>query len=359
MRYILDETFTGPKYMQVYESVRQDILTGALKSGERLPGKRIMAEEFHVSLMTMTHALELLEEEGYVEAEERKGFFVSARKEDLPYEADGRRGENISVESSQRQEDFPAALYARTVRQVLTDYGDRIMEKSEPHGLLSTRQAVSRYLLRSRNIRVSPEQIILCPGSEYAYGLLISALGRSRIYGLEEPSYEKIRKVYRANGVRLDFLKLGKEGILSSELERTPAAVLHVTPYNSYPSHVTAGGKKREEYLQWALKRDAVIIEDDYDSEFSSIWKREASLYALRGKVPVIYLNTFSRTISKSVRISYMVIPEELMDLFEEKTGFYSCSVSTLSQLVLEELLNSGRFERHIQKVRNQRRKSR
>ena len=182
-------------------------------------------------------------------------------------------------------------------------------------------------------------------------------LGKDRIFGLENPSYEKIRKVYEANGVQCDLLKMGADGIKTSELEKTKATVLHITPFNSYPSGITAGVSKRQEYLKWAKKRNAVIIEDNYAAELTVSMKNDDTVFSMAETCEVLYLNTFSETIAPSMRVGYLVLPETMLSEFEKKLGFYSCTVPVFEQYVLAELINSGDFERHINRVRRERRK--
>ena len=164
--------------------------------------------------------------------------------------------------------------------------------------------------------------------------------------------------MYEANGVICDMLELGQDGIKSRELEKTDATVLHITPFHSFPSGVTASVSKRHEYLRWAESRGGYIIEDNYDSELTVSKKNEDTVFALSDKGTVIYLNTFSHTIAPSMRIGYMVLPEQMVENFQEKLGFYSCSVPVFEQYVLAELINSGDFERHINRVRRARRKA-
>ncbi|MBQ5755449.1 MAG: PLP-dependent aminotransferase family protein, partial [Oscillospiraceae bacterium] len=144
----------------------------------------------------------------------------------------------------------------------------------------------------------------------------------------------------------------------SSELERTEATVLHITPFNSFPSGITAGVSKRHEYLRWAEKKCGYIIEDNYAAELTVSKKNEDTVFSLSPQNSVIYLNTFSETIAPSMRIGYMVLPEILARSFEEKLGFYSCTVPVFEQYVLAELINSGDFERHINRVRRAKRKA-
>lgn len=348
-------------YLRIYTSLREQITNGDYKHGEKLPSKRLMADETGTSVITVEHAYELLEDEGYIEARERSGYFVSYTSEDtFPVgEALSARTFSENVVTDQYEENleaFPFPGFARTVRRVLTEYGEKILEKSPNEGTQFLRDSLSRYLQRSRNIHVSRDQILVGAGSEYLYGLIVQMLGRDKLYGLEDPSYEKIRKIYAANGAQYDLLKLGARGIHSSELHKTEAQVLHVTPFDSFPSGITATAGKRQEYIAWAKNRHAIIIEDDYASEFSPSTKSEDTLYSLEPERTVIYLNTFTKTLSPAVRIGYMLLPGELADELKEKIEFYSCTVPMFDQYVLAELLNSGDFERHINRVRRKRR---
>ena len=163
--------------------------------------------------------------------------------------------------------------------------------------------------------------------------------------------------MYRAHGIRTESLRLGDKGILTEELKRADARVLHVTPFHSYPSGITANASKRREYIRWAEERFGLIIEDDFDSEFTLLSKAEDTLFSLAPYGPVVYMNTFSRTIAPSVRVAYLVLPENRLSKFQERTGFYSCTVPVLDQLILAELIEHGDFERHINRVRRRRRR--
>ena len=194
-------------------------------------------------------------------------------------------------------------------------------------------------------------------GSEYLYGLIIELLGRNRIYAIEAPSYKKIEQVYEAAEVACESLPLTDSGIDSFALAKTKADVLHTTPYRSYPTGVTATASKRHAYIRWSTQGSRYIIEDDFESEFSVSAKPTETLFALSESDRVIYLNTFSKTISPSLRIGYMVLPKHLVGQFQAKLGFYSCTVPTFMQYVLTELINNGDFERHINRIRRKKRK--
>ena len=232
------------------------------------------------------------------------------------------------------------------MRKILAEHGELILKKSPNLGCIELREAIRRHLLRNRGIETEIEQIVIGSGSEYLYGLIIELLGRELVYAIESPSYKKIEEVYAAAEIKYESLELTSLGIASR------ADVLHTTPYRSYPSGVTASASKRHEYLRWASSCDRYIIEDDFESEFSVSTKPTETLFALSENDNVIYLNTFSKTISPSLRIGYMVLPKHLADVYRKKLGFYSSTVPTFMQYVLTELINNGDFERHINRVR-------
>ena len=360
MKYTIRKDGGKAAYLQLYEQLRRDITGGILPRGSKLPSKRLLAEETGVSVITVEHAYAILCDEGYTESRQRSGYYVIYRERD--FSAVPGPSPSAAPRAPRPQDvrsEFPFSVLARTMRRVLTDYGESVLVKSPNHGCPELRAAISAYLARSNGISVDPRQIVIGSGAEYLYSLIVQLLGSERGFALESPSYEKIRQVYQANGVNCDLLMLGSDGILSSELERTSARVLHVTPFNSYPSGVTASVSKRHEYLRWAEQRQAFLIEDNYDSELTVSRKNEDTLFSMAKDGSVIYLNTFSRTVAPSIRVGYMVLPERLLDPFEHRLGFYSCTVPVFEQYVLAALLDSGDFERHINRVRRTRRKSR
>ncbi len=354
----MDNEVKKKKYLEIYENVREDIIQGNYKSGSKLPSKRVMADKMGASLITVEHAYELLIEEGYIAPKEKSGYFITFDKEqqyNAPLETLGSRV-HMPVEID--AEAFSYNIYAKTVRRVLSEYAEELMMKSPGSGTVILREAIARYLGRSRHINVKYDQIIIGSGAEYLYGLIVQSMGRDISYGIESPSYQKIAQVYEAGGVRLERLKLGQDGIESKELWESNAGVLHISPYRSYPSRITASASKKREYLRWSEEKNAIIIEDDFESEFTPSRKPEETLFSLDKNDRVIYVNTFTRTIATSVRTAYMVIPRSMKPVLRERIGFYSCTVPTLDQYVLAELIDNGDFERHINRVRrNNRRK--
>lgn len=358
MKYKVDKKTNKSAYLQIYEQLREDVVDGIYPYGARLPSKRMIADEAEVSVITVEHAYGLLCDEGYAESRERSGYYVIYRQSDffaVDYESD--RKKPIKAIRAAEKNDFPFSVMAKAMRKVLNDYGESILSKTTNTGTAELRTALAKYLIRSRGIYATPGQIVVGSGAEYLYGLIVTMLGRDRIYGIEKPCYRKIEQIYEASGVRVDMLPLGNDGIESRALALTDASVLHITPYRSFPSGVTATATKRKEYLYWASMGDRYIVEDDFESEFTLASKPEETVYSLADGSNVIYMNTFSKTVSSALRVGYMVLPKDAVELFDDRVGFYTCPVSAFEQLVLAELINNGDFERHINRVRRRKRK--
>ena len=346
MQLSIEKGGSIPAYEQLYEQLRAAIVSGALKQGERLPSKRGLAGETGLSLITVEHALSLLCEEGYAEARPRSGVYVSFGGGSAPPTARRAALEDMSA-GDDAPEDFPFTVWSRTMRAVLTDYDRRVLSRSPNVGCAELRTALAGYLLRSRGLAVKPGQIVIGAGAEYLYGLTVQLLGRERTYALEDPCYEKIRRVYEANGASCESLPMGEDGIESAALRQSRAGVLHVTPFHSYPSGVTASAAKRREYALWARQRDAYIVEDDYDAEFASLRRQIETICSLAPE-RVLYINTFSKILAPSVRVGFLVLPEALLGLYRERLGFYACTVPVFDQLVLAEFIAEGHLERYI-----------
>ena len=343
------------KYYSLYSEIKQKILSGDFAAGAKLPSKRVTADKNGCSLITVERAYAMLEDEGYISAVERSGYFVchidamrSAsspnEKAPLPHIA-----EEHSLNTAH---DFEYSLWFKTIRRVISERGEELFVKAPAKGCAILRNALSDYLYRYRGMIADPHRIIIGSGSEQLYEIAVKLLGRDKIYGIEDPSYSQIRAVYEGVGAKICPLKFGNEGIESSALDSCAFDVLHVTPFNSYPSGVTTSISKRYEYLKWAHKNGKYIIEDDFASEFFTSGHPIETLYALDSTESVIYINTFSKSLSPSMRMGYMIIPPSLIDKYNEHLGVFSCSVPVLDQYVLAEFISSGSFERHLNRER-------
>ena len=342
------------KYLAVYQRVKDDILRGALPPGSRLPSKRTMAERLGVSVVTVETAYGQLVDEGYAYARERSGVYVQPLAGlRPPAEAEVPPLTMLPEEpAGPGSPDFPTALWFKTLRRVMSEYGPRLVERSPNKGAARLRNAIAAYLLRYRGMVAPPERIVVGSGAEQLYEAVVRMLGADRTYAVEWPSYGQIEAVYAGCGAAVERLPLGPDGIESAALAASAADVLHVTPFHSWPTGVTAPAAKRYEYLDWARRGDRFLVEDDFDSEFAPPGKPLETLWSMDGEGKVIYLNTFSKSLAPSMRLGYMLLPERLLPRYDEVLGRYSCSVPLLEQYALAEFIADGSFERHLNRLR-------
>lgn len=342
----------GPSaYRQLYAQLKEALVSGAYPPGSRLPSKRALAAELGISVITVEHALALLADEGWVEPRERSGVYALPHGGVAPARA---ALEEMSLPQNVPK-DFPFNALARIMRRTLADKGERILAKSPPLGTIELRGAIRRYLARSRGLDVDEGRILIGSGAEALYALLVQLLGRGTLFAVEDPSWEKIRLVYEHNGARCVSLPMGPDGIDGAALSACAAGALHVTPYRSYPSGISASAAKRAAYAAWAEARGTWLIEDDYNSELASPRGRIETLAALLPE-RTLYLSTFSKTIAPSFRTGYLVLPAPLMAEYRERLGFYSCSVPVYDQYVLAEFIDSGELERSLSRRRRKQR---
>lgn len=340
-----------PKYEQIYEALREQIVSGAVAYGAKLPSKRTMAQRFGVSVITAERALMLLEDEGYCVARQRRGYFADWRAQTIFPVGQQKSRAAPRTPRPAAAPPFPAGVYQKAVRRVLSEEAGQVLCKTENAGLPQLREAIARYLHRARGVVVTPEQILIGSGAEYLYTLVVFLLGTRRRYATETPCYEKIDKIYRLHGIRPQGLPMGSDGIRSEALAACRAQVLHLTPYHSFPSGITATAQKRAEYLRFAGEKNAILIEDDFGSEFHSARRPMQTLFEADGGEHVIYLNTFAKTVATGVRIGYMILPQKISRAQRERVSFLSCPVPTLSQFVMAQLLDSGDFERNLNRT--------
>lgn len=344
-----------PLYEALYRHLREDILTGKLAPGEKLPSKRALAQNLEVSKITVETAYNQLLSEGYLYAREKVGYFVEQverRPREVSSEpaAPAQSSPNWLLDLTENgTEGFPFSVWMKLQREVMLDYGQTLLRPLPNRGIPELRRAIARHLGQFRGMRVDPENIILGAGTDFLYNLLIQLLGREKIYAVEEPGYGKIRKIYAAGGVRCVSAYLDSLGVIPESLEQ--AQVLHCSPSHHYPTGLVTPVNRRLELLDWA-GTDKWIIEDDYDSEFRFDAHPVPAMQSLDDGGRVIYMNSFSKSLAPSIRISYMVLPGGLMAAFQQKLGFYSCTVPSFEQYTLARFIGRGFFEKHINRMR-------
>lgn len=345
-----------PLYESLYRAIREDICSGNLAPGEKLPSKRALASNLEIGKTTVEGAYAQLLDEGYITSKERQGFFVEA----LPRPAEPRREMKASAPVEEARPvpvdltgngtgQFPFSVWAKLQREVVLDYGKNLLLPMDPRGALLLREAIARNLSDFRGMQVNPGNILVGAGTDFLYNLLMQLLGQDKVYGVEDPGYEKIRRIYAAGGVRCRSIPMDGSGIRPECIG--DATVLHISPSHHFPTGIVTPVSRRRALLDWARSRGGWIIEDDYDTEFRF---RGRPIPPMQTMDPerVIYLNTFSKTLSPSIRISYLVLPPALMAQFRERLGFYGCTVASFEQYTLARFLSRGYFEKHINRMR-------
>ena len=329
-------------YEYLYKCIKNDILQGNLQAGEKLPSKRSFAKNLGISVITVENAYEQLIAEGYIYSMPKRGFYVtdfkgvleSKQREEVQEIIPLTSGENsylADFTSNQTEADqFPFTIWAKMVREVLSDSRIQLMTNPPCGGIMSLRQSIAGYLKDFRGMTVQPEQIIIGAGTEYLCGLLIQLLGHEAVYAVENPGYQKIGKIYQNYQVNWKYIDMDKEGVEVSQLEEKKVDIVHISPSHHYPTGIVMPISRRYELLGWAAKGEGKYISEK-----------------------VIYMNTFTKTLASTVRISYMILPRPLLEQFYQKLSFYSCTVSNFEQYTLDLFIKEGYFEKHINRLRN------
>jgi len=350
----------------IYQSIKNQILQGNLSENDKLPSKRSLALHLGVSVITIQNAYLQLIDEGYLFSIEKKGFYVSDIAKRLGNSPQSEQTKTSPEKSPPPQffadfssnatapEKFPFSLWSRTMRQVLNSSNEGLLKRTDVFGSLELRRAICLHLKAFRNMELSEDQIIIGAGTESLYSMLVQFLGRNKIFAVENPGYHKAADIFKLNGTKCKPVKIDREGIKVSSLEKSKADIVHVSPSHHFPTGIIMNFKRRTELLEWAYsKKGRYIIEDDYDSEFRFNGKPLPTLQSIDNAGRVIYINTFSKTLSPSFRISYMVLPPSLAQAFSQKLGFYSCQVSSFEQFTLASFIQDGNYEKHINKMKN------
>ena len=357
LTYELKKSPGVPLYEALYRCIRADILSGKLPAGEKLPSKRALADHLEVSKVTVEGAYNQLLAEGYLRSAEKVGYFVEEVEQvhtrPLRFETEQPEKEKWQVDLTANgpAPGFPFSVWMKLQRQVMLDYGDQLLAPMHNQGVFQLRCAIARHLGEFRNMRVEPKNILVGAGTDFLYNLLLQLLGRDKVYAVEDPGYHKIRRIYAAGGVECIPVPMDTQGVDPAHLGR--AQVLHISPSHHFPTGIVTPAKRRQQLLEWAAQgEDRWLIEDDYDSEFRFDAHPVPALQAMDRKGKVIYMNTFSKTLAPSIRISYMILPEALMQRFQRELGFYSCTVPSFEQHTLARFLEEGHFEKHINRMR-------
>ncbi len=365
----------------LYEYIKKEILSGNLKADEKLPSRRNLSSHLNVSVVTVQNAYNLLISEGYIYSVEKKGFFVTRLElknlhanvykkqvqENIPrgecveekFVDDGlnvktKNDEVDFTSNSMNVEKFPFKQWSKNLRDVLYTRSANLLSRQSSKGLLHLRRVISLFLKEFRNMDVNPSQIVIGAGTENIFDIIIKLLGRKNVFAVENPGYKKIANLISLCGAKCIPVEIDGEGMNVTALNKSKAGVVHVSPAHHFPTGTVMSIRRRMELLSWAEKKvGRFIIEDDYDSEFRFTGKPLSTLFGADWNGHVIYMNTFSKSLSPSFRISYMVLPELLAHKFNETFSFCSCQVSAFEQEALARFIENGFYEKHLNRMKN------
>lgn len=375
--YNLEQRGEASLYEYVYQQIRDDIAAGRIAAGEHLPSKRAFASHLGISVITIENAYSQLLAEGYICSKPRRGYYacelpeapvLALAAEDADRDA---APASFGVHDSYGQpEQFaplsPSALEAAhlwqsALRATLTSEDEReIFSPAPAQGTARLRCAIAHHLRGTRGMNVNPDNIVIGAGAQLLDTILVQLLGADKTYAVEDPGYLRLTRIYQAMGCEVRHVPLDGEGVNLGELLDAGADVLHLMPSHQYPTGLVTSIARRYALLSWAAERPGrYLIEDDFDCEFRLAGKPIPALASIDAAQSVIYTNTFSKSLSSALRLAYMVLPDELMERFRRELGFYASSVSSVDQVALARLLESGDYERHVNRVRVRAREAR
>ena len=354
----------GPLYEYLYQCIKKDIRQGVLAAGEQLPSKRNFARNLGISTITVETAYDQLISEGYLYTVPKKGYFVAdiseifkikplAKTAAIPRPQPQKEYEFDLSNHHVSPENFPFSIWAKLMRETISEKKEELMAGSPGGGTLFLREAIASHLHSFRGMEADPGQIIVGAGTEYLYSILIQLFGREKRYCVENPGYQKIAQIYRSNDADCRFAAMDGQGITVDGLKKAQAEIVHISPTHHFPTGITMPVSRRYELLAWANEQEGrYIIEDDYDSEFRLNGRPIPPMQSIDIREKVVYVNTFSKSLAPTIRISYMVLPPHLAERFYERLSFYSCTVSNFEQYTLAQFIKKGYFEKHINRMR-------
>lgn len=369
---MLDKKEKAALYEQLYQYIKQEIISSRLRSGEKLPSKRKLAAHLKISQNTVETAYGQLQAEGYITALPKRGFFVEEITGILPLQQAKQNNLRTYPEITHQEpvplqetylydfrtnivntEDFPFDTWSKILRTVLSENRKNLLKPLPFLEDLRLREEIARYLYAYRGIQTAPEQIIIGAGSEYLLSLLIQLLETNHTFAIENPGYKKIQQIFLNHNLSIDYITTTLQSLDMTSLANSSVDILHITPSHHFPLGCVMPIQLRMQILNWAnIKKNRYIIEDDYDSEFRFSGKPIPALASLDRQEKVIYLNTFTKSLAPSLRISYMVLPKHLMTAFHQRFSGYASTVSSFEQAALAMFMAKGHFEQHINKMK-------
>ncbi|MFP7225287.1 PLP-dependent aminotransferase family protein [Priestia filamentosa] len=361
----------NPLYLQVYEHIREEIKKGVLPPESKLPSIRTLSKHLNISNNTVSLSYNLLIAEGYIESRPRSGMYVKKEIEDIsPFPE--RKEIHFEEENKEQLKNFnydfhygtidsslfPFKTYSRIANEIYYEKQEELFKYGEPKGEPGFRQELHRYLTTSRGVKCRPEQIIVTSGTQHSLMLLSQLIDmENKCVGFEEPGYNGARVIFKNLKSQIIPIEVKTRGICIKGLYTEKPNLIYVTPSHQFPNGYIMPLQNRRRLLEWAKENDSWIIEDDYDSEFKYHGNPVQCIQGIDTNGKVIYLGTFSKSFLPSLRISYMVLPYSLLNIYHDVCDLYEQTVPRIHQWILEKFMRTEEWSKHITKMRSTYRK--
>ena len=364
----LDTNDKKPLYEQLYAAIKDEIVSGRFPKDTVLSSLRVMEKELHVSRNTVDRAYQQLLAEGYIRSVPGAGYFVEDiendyfRVEKVPNRnLDENKNKQLikkkvrydfeyaSIDSNL----FPWSKWKKYIQNaIITESSSSALSYERNKGNQLLRNSLCGFLNRHRGVNCKPEQIIICAGTQYAIEIVSNILpvDENRV-AYEEPGYDAMRYIFEQKGYSITSIPVLEHGIDVELLAKTNCNLLYITPSHQFPTGVVTSISNRNKMLKWAYQNDAYIIENDYDSEFRYGIMPIPSLQSLDRFQKVIYTGTLSKVLSPSIRCAYLILPENLLDVYNEKYKYFNATLPSYHQLALANFIDDGLLEKHLRRV--------
>lgn len=363
---MLNSNSKEPLYIQLYKHFKSAIEQKQIIADEKLPSIRGLAKSLAVSKITVEKAYQQLLSEGYISNCDRSRYTVN-KFEDIDCKATAEVITNDYAQVSPAEEGkvrydfasgemdingFDFSLWKRYISKVFCNK-ERLVGYGHIRGEEELRNQIAKYIQKSRGVYAHPDQIIIGAGVQNLLNVLCSMLKlEHKSIAFEDPGFKNGRRIFTDHAFTIAPIRMQQDGINIEELERSGAKLVYLSPSHQFPTGYIMPIGKRNRLLRWAQAVDGTIIEDDYDSEFRYFGRPIPALKGLDNTGNVVYLGSFSKIIPPSIRISYMVLPERLLALYQKNSSLYNQAASTIEQLALAGFMEDGHLERQIRRLR-------
>lgn len=348
-------------YEQVYDKFRNDIESGVMNSGDKMPSLRTLARDNDISITTVESAYNQLLVEGYIESRPKSGYYVNSgisiidkiKKDDSSENEDfALLDKNSDQMLLYDEESFDFYKWKKSMNKVFNKHSHLLRFEAEPAGEQILREEIASYLNESRGMSCLPSDIVIGAGTQNLTNYIIKILSDRGIRraSMEYPGYDKIKEIFENSN--LELAKVGISGEINVSDLGIDRRILYVNPSNHFPTGTVMPVSTRIELIKWAEMTDSYIIEDDYDSELRYFGKPVPPMKTIGDGERVIYFGSFSTTLFAGINISYMVLPRNLMEDFNRLKDRFAQTCSKTEQLCLAIYMQGGYYTRTIKKCR-------